>query len=303
MTFEARLMLEFRKCSMPINDTDLCKRILNAFQVGRRRRYRLCIDKQPELRTEAREFDLYLHDYGSPRTVYELPRLQPIKREVIAELDGRVVGVEFDRQPFFLPFQSSDKNWSTALSVAKMVAGAIVSYRRSRVSDIPDWVDELTFKSEEDLYLEINSFLEQINRFESQVRSWKDYKGILTTSGSQLRNRIVAILESVFDFYVEVEADRKSAMITKDNHCPIFIFQSYITDNGIDRAFIDQIHLHRESRGVPNSLRVILFVNSDMASRCAAEQNVVIVRTIDLLFLMSQLKRDFGEKDGWLRAE
>jgi hypothetical protein len=108
---------------------------------------------------EPREFDVYLHDYGSPRTVYELSRLQPIERAVIAELDGRVVGVEFDRPLFFLPFQTSDKNWS------------IVSYRRSRVSDIPDWVDELRFKSEEDLYLEINSLLEQVNRLENQVRS------------------------------------------------------------------------------------------------------------------------------------
>jgi hypothetical protein len=262
----------------PINDTDLCKRILNAIQVARRRRYRLCIAKQPELRTEAREFDLYLHDYGSPRTVYELPRLQPIERAVIAELDGQVAGVEFDRQLFFLPFQTSDKNSSTALPAAKMVAEAIVSYRLSRGSDIPDWVDELRFKSEEDHYLEINSMLEQVNRFESQVRSWKDYKGILTTSGSLLRNPIVAILESMFDFHAEVEADCKSAMITEDNLWPIFIFQSYSTDKGVDRYFIDQIHLHRESRGLPNSLRVNLFVNSDMASsniRARAEKGGV----------------------------
>jgi hypothetical protein len=139
----------------PINDTDLCKRVLNAFQVGRH------------------------------------------------------------RQLFFLPFQTKEKSWPTALSVAKMVAGAIVSYRRSRISDIPDWVDQLRFRSEEDLYLEINSLLEQVNRLQSQARSWRDYKGILTTSGSQLRNRIVAILESVFGFHVEVAADHKSAVITE----------------------------------------------------------------------------------------
>jgi hypothetical protein len=313
----------------PINDTDLCKRILNAFQVDRRRRYRLYIDKRPELRAEAREFDLYLHDYGSPRTVYELPRLQPIEREVIAELDGQVAGVEFDRQLFFLPFQTSDKNWLTALSVAKMVAGAIVSYRRSRVSDIPDWVDELRFKSEEDLYLEINSLLEQVNRLESQVRSWRDYKGILATSDSQLSNRIIAILESVFDLHVEVEADRKSAMITEDDHRPILIFQSYSTDKDFDRDLIDQIHMHQESKGLSKTLRAILFVNSDKASsdiraraekevaegivRYALEQNVLIVRTIDLLFLMRQLERDserkkrlmqlFLSRGGWLRAK
>jgi len=314
----------------PINDTDLCKRVLNAFQVGRHRRYRLYTEKQqPALRTEAREFDLYLQDYGSATTVYELARLQPIEREVIAELDGRVVGVEFDRQLFFLPFQTSEKSWPTALSVAKMVAGAIVSYRRSRISDIPDWVDQLRFRSEEDLYLEINSLLEQVNRLESQARSWRDYKGILTTSGSQLRNRIVAILESVFDFHVEVAADRKSAVITEDDHRPILLFQSSSTDKGIDKDFIDQIHMYREGMGLSKSLRAILFVNSDMASRdiraraekgvvedivrYAAAQNVLIVRTIDLLLLMRQLEKDSERKKrlmqlflspgGWLKAD
>jgi len=312
-----------------IDDTDLSKRILNAFQVGRHGRYRFYTDKQPEVRTEAREFDLYLHEYGSPRTVYELPHLQPIEREVIAELDGRVVGVEFDRQLFFLPFQTNNKNWPTALSVAKMVASAIVSYRRNRISDIPDWVDELRFKSEEDLHVEINSLLEQVNRLESQVRSWKDYKGILTTSGSQLRNRIVAILESVFDCHVEVTADRQSAMVTDHDHRPILIFQSYSTDKDIERSFIDQIHVQRESQGLPKSLRAVLFVNSDMASsdirsrtekgvaddvvRYATEQNVLIIRTIDLLFLMRQLERDSERKKrlmqlflspgGWLKAD
>jgi hypothetical protein len=65
---------------------------------------------------------------------------------------------------------------------------------------------------------------------------------------------------------VEVDADRKSAMITEDDHSPILIFQSYSTDKGIHRDFIDQVHMHRESKDLPNSLRAILFVNSDMAS-------------------------------------
>ena len=312
-----------------INDTDLCKRILNAFHVGRRRRYRLYIDKQPKLRTGAREFDSYLHDYGSPTTVYELSSLDPIEREVIAELDGQIVAVEFDRQLFLLPFQTSNKDWPAALSVAKAVAGAVVSYRRSRISNIPDWVDELRFKSEEDLYLRINSLLERINRLEGQVRSWKDYKGILTTAGSQLRNRIVAILESVFDLHVEVEPDRRTAMMMDDYHRSICIFQSYGTDKDIDIDFVDQIRGYRQRKGLPKSLRGILFVNSDMTLsnirartekgvpqdivKYAEGQNVLILRTIDLLCLMRQLETDserkkklmhlFLSRGGWLRTE
>jgi hypothetical protein len=97
--------------------TGLCKRILlKAFQVSCRRRYRLCIDNNPSY--EPREFDVYLHDYGPPRSIYQLSRLQAIEREVIAELDSRVMGGEFDRQFFFLPFQPA-----TDSSIAKQVDG------------------------------------------------------------------------------------------------------------------------------------------------------------------------------------
>jgi hypothetical protein len=83
-----------------------------------------------------------------------------------------------------LLFSPPNKRWSTAVSLAKMVALAVSAYRRNRGVEIPSWVDALRFKAEKSLYLEINSLLEKLNRLESQLNSWRDYKAILTASGN-----------------------------------------------------------------------------------------------------------------------
>ena len=76
--------------SEPIFDTDLCKRILNAFLIDRRRRYRLEIPLELKVRDE--EFEPYMRHYGRPTTVFELPQDLPTERHAIAWLGNGVVG-------------------------------------------------------------------------------------------------------------------------------------------------------------------------------------------------------------------
>ena len=71
--------------SEPIHDTDLCKRILNAFAVGRRRKYQLYTGTRRQVKAREKEFESYVRAYGTPTTVFEFPHLHPIERHVIVE--------------------------------------------------------------------------------------------------------------------------------------------------------------------------------------------------------------------------
>ena len=314
--------------SEPIHDTDLCKRILNAFMVGRRHKYHVYTGTRREVRAREKEFESYVREYGTPTTVFEFPHLHPVERHVIVEFGEQAVGIELDSQLFFLPFHPPAKDSSTALSVAQTVTRAITLYRRSRVVEIPHWVDALRFNSEEELYLEINSLLEKVNRLESQVLSWKDYKSILTTSGNQLRNKVVVILESVFDLKVKQEENRESLIITDHDQHPILIMRTRSAEGSVEKAFIDESHEHRKISGLAN-MPVVLLINSDMlihditkraeaqvrdeVVNYAKDLNVLIVRTIDFLLLMRQLEKDAhrGRKlthlllsgGGWLKID
>ena len=310
-----------------IADTDLCKRILNAFAVGRRRKYD--IDMPREVRAREKEFEAYVRDYGVPTTVFEFPHLHPIERHVIVEFGDQAVGIELDEQLFFLPFHLPRKNPSVAASLVQAVTRAIAQYRINRVVEIPHWVDDLKFKKEEALYLEINSLLEKVNRLESQLLSWKDYKSILATSDARLRNKVVAILESVFDLKVEATANRECLIIVDHDRKPISLLETRSAEGGVEKAFIDEIHEHRKIAGHPDALPAVLLINSDtlihdIAKRAEArvseevanyakDLHVLIIRTIDLLLLMRQLEHNTHRANkltrllrsgaGWLKID
>jgi hypothetical protein len=303
--------------SEPVRDTDLCKRILNAFAVGRRHRYRIDLGNPPEVKIRNGEFGPYVLAYGNPTTVFELPRFYPIERRVIVELGDQAVGIEFDARLFFLPFCPPDKNGSTALSVVKTVAQAISEYRQNRIVEIPSWVDELRFESEEGLYLEINSLLQKVTRLESQLLSWRDYKSILTTSGKHLRNKVAALLESVFDLRVELDEDPASAIIKDDHQRPALMMEIQSTEGVVEKNSVDQTHQHRQSRSLPESFPAVLFINSNRSIaqiekraragipeesvRYAKDRSVLIAQTIDLLLLTQQLEKDLHRKRELMR--
>jgi len=313
-----------------IHDTDLCKRILNAFTVGRRRRYELYTDAPPRrARAIESEFDSYVSTYGAPMTVFELPHLQPYEKHVIVEFGDQPVGVEIGTQLFFLPFRSLEKSPSAASSIAESVARAILTYRQNRAVKLPSWVDEFRFKNEEKLYLEINSLLEKVNQLECQLLSWKEYKVILTASGDQLVNTIVAILESVFDFNLDVDKLHQRILIKKESQRPVSMIEIVETKGSVEKQFIDRLQAHRESIALPDRLPAVLCINDEMSIqditkraeagvpndcvRYAKERNVLIVRTVDFLMLTRQLEADphRGKKlmhlllagGGWLKAD
>jgi hypothetical protein len=201
---------------------------------------------------------------------------------------------------------------SDALSIVKTVTRSIVDYRRNRIVEIPHWVDDMRFKSEENLYLEINSLLEKVNRLESQLFSWRDYKSILTTSGSALRNKIVAILENVFDLKVDLGEDSTSATIMFDEQHPAGVIDTQSMEGEPDENSITGTERLCQRRGFPETMPAVLFANDhsvvhEVSKRAQAEvprdlasyakkKNILILRTIDLLFLMQELESNTYRK-------
>ena len=312
--------------SEPISDTDLCKRILNAFMIDRRRRYRLEIPLELKVRDE--EFEPYMSHYGRPTTVFELPQDLPTERHAIAWLGNGVVGMEIDAQLFFLPFESTRRTLEVATHILTSLTPAINQYRRDRIIAVPDWVDEFHFKPEEPLYLEINDLLGKLNRLESELASLKDYKAILASSGIYLRNKLVALFESVFDLKVQCIDREERFLVVKDDDSPVALVESEGIQGGVQAASIERLARARRQHGLRDLFPAALLINNDMAVtnvgersatsigsdvlQAAVQQNVLIMRTIDLLFLLNHLEKSPNKKgrmlhlltsgSGWLKA-
>jgi hypothetical protein len=177
---------------------------------------------------------------------------------------------------------------------------AINQYRRDRIIAVPDWVDEFHFKPEEPLYLEINDLLGKLNRLESELASLKDYKAILASSGIYLRNKLVALFESVFDLKVQCIDREERFLVVKDDDSPVALVESEGIQGGVQTASIERLARARRQHGLRDLFPAALLINNDMAVtnvgersatsigsdvlEAAVQQNVLIMRTIDLLF-------------------
>lgn len=297
----------------PIRDTDLCKRLLNAFTVERRHRYRVYGGTPPEMIVREREFETYALRYGAPTTVFELPRFHPVERRILVGLGDRPVGIEFDAQLFFLPFLTEESTWPTAVAVAETVAEAVTRYRSRRIAEIPAWVDALRFKTEKDLYREINALLEKVNRLESELLSWRDYKSVLTISETNLRDKIVAILENVFHLRMVVDEERPIFIKDARDRRRAVLMDVQSTPTAVERDSIERTIRLRRSHSLPDSFPAVLFVNSHRSVsgiadriragvppdsvRYAKEHNVLVVRTIDFLLLVQRLEKDAHRRE------
>ncbi len=311
-----------------IDDTDLCKRLLNALGITKLERH--TVDGLTIFATKRDEFRAYLRDYGVVNTVFELPYNRARQFQIVADSAGAAVAIEWANQVFFLPFHTTKREVVTLNLIATEVARAILDYRQKRIAEVPTWVDEFKFTTEEKLGSEIEALQKQIADWEGQLQIWKDYKGILSTSGDILKARVVAILRGFFGLKVDApEEFREDAKLLDEHTCAAIAFAEIKgTKAGIKREHINQVDSHRERAGLSPSVSGVLIINNEMSVTGVKErfettvpgeqidhakrQNVLIIRTIDLLYLILQFEDRVDRKEkflgiigsggGWLRV-
>ncbi|MGD1020004.1 MAG: hypothetical protein ABSA12_11895 [Verrucomicrobiia bacterium] len=310
-----------RRC----HDTDLCKRMLNRFGIGRS-----LIKETPSSWTKVNEFARYFRNYGVAKTAFDIRWSEYSEGRVLGEVNETTVAFELLSRLFFLPFHSMRHDKNSAKELAETVSMAIVDYRQKRLVELPPWVDDFEFGGEQKLQSELRELLDQSIRRQTELQTWKNYKAVLTTTGEILKGRVIAILAGFFGLRVDpVDESREDARILAEDGTTLVVVGVKGTNTGITKEHIYQVDGHRDRSHLPKRLAGVLIINSDTAvdgieARLAAEvhpeqvklardRNVLIVRTIDLLFLMRHLDRDAARGKtllnllqsggGWLKAD
>lgn len=310
----------------PILDTDLCKRFLNKFHIRRNSMAGLAA-----LEATDNAFSPYVREYGAARTVFWIQQQGDFEIRPIVRSGDSLVGIEVDGKVFFLPFHITKRDGDTAISIATTVCEAIDDYRQKHRIWIPEWLDTFQFKCEPELRLTADSYRNKLDGVERELRQWKRYKAVLTTSGDILRDIVAEILQDFFGFHVEaIEEWKEDLKIVDDNSEPLGLVEVKGTKGGIRREYINQVDSHRDRNNLDSRVPGVLIINNEMgvsgsekrlATTVPSEHikharglNILIVRTIDLLFVMPQLE---GEEQserrpkflrlltaggGWLKA-
>lgn len=318
------IQVEIRR--VRVNDTDLCKRILNRIGV---RRYSIDGLTSTSL---VNEFQTYIREFGVAKTLFEFPNERLDDFSALAKAGDGCAGFEFGNQLFFLPFHTTKFDEQTCISLVSVTTHSILEYRRKRLALIPKWMDDFNFQTEAEIKLNIDKLKKQMLGLEKKLLPYQNYKLIVSISGEILKEKVVGILENYFGFKIDpIDKGREDAKILDDNNKIIAMIEIKGTNKGIKREHINQVDSHRERNDLFSELPGILIINNEMNLegleerlkttvpaehiKHAVSNNVLIIRTIDFLYFMKHLevedecnrKKKFLEViesgGGWLSAD
>lgn len=306
-----------------ISALDLCKRTLNRLEVRRG-----IISPSATVLATQSEFNKYIEKYGVARTKFAADD-QAV--QTLAKSEGDIVGIEANNQIFFLPLHAAHKSAEVSAEIGELIASAIADYRQKNSVSRPEWLNDFKFNSEMPLLAEHNKAMERIVKLSQEMQIWEDYKTMLTTSGNFLREMAINVLEKYFGLKIDpLDEGREDGKILKDDGSVYAVFEVKGVKKSVCREHINQVDAHKERGGHPKTMPGILLINNQMdvtgiqerSSLCIASEqiaharfmNVVVIRTIDLLFFMKHLEqKNIPERKaellrildgggGWLRA-
>jgi len=275
------------------------------------------------------EFKKYLDDYGITHTVFSLG--YEMERDVvpICKTTNYHAGLLLNNL-FLLPFMSPDKTADHVSRLFSTIADAISNALPKLTTEVPQWVKhDYVFPNELTVIKELNEMHERINLLNDKIRIYDKFKSCITLNSSALVSSISFLMTSFFEIGVSADDNFNEdlKLIDPKTKACFAIAEVKGVNGGVTRENINQVDSHREKLGYAPSFPALLFVNvrmnatsiEDKYLEVASEQikkavsdNVLIVRTIDLLYFVVLVEKGLASKSdfikmlhnekGWLRV-
>jgi len=292
-----------RYSSKRVDDTDLCKILLN--ELGSRRS---SINGQELPSATDDVFSVYERNYATAVTrLYISPNHNVYDYNILFETNGLVFGVEYFNKIFFLPFHTTASDFRYLKVIAKTTSEAVIDYRNKVIFQIPRWLNDFRFSKEHQLLESLETLKKQVSATEEKIIKYENIKMILITQGEVLRKKIIRILDDFFDFKLDTkDVGREDLKIIDDTNKAIALIEVKGTKRGVKLDHVNQLSTARERSDFSVDIPGILIINChlDIPSvdkktamsvdndqiKIAIAQNILIVRTVDLIHFMNELE-------------
>jgi len=304
--------------------TDLCKIYLNAQSF-----YRENFDNRyTHLDVKRPEFENFLGRYGAACSYFRNYN-DGRKWRVIAELGNQIVGFILWNSVFFVPTLIPENDKDIIEEYFISLAEALISVQKKLMFEIPSWVDSFEFSDEEGLKNENDTLMKEVEDNIEKLQEFRAFKKALISSGEVLVDSVINIFEKGFEFSLDTKDElREDLKILDDVGKPIVFVEVKGTNTSVKREHINQCDSHREQADLPLNFPSILVINTHIKNarnidekdqelaveqiKHAAKNNVLILRTLDLLRLLSlKFDRDIPKNEiisllsinsGWLKV-
>jgi hypothetical protein len=308
-----------------LSGSDLCKYALNISSL-----YREDFSKRTTHVSSVRdEFTRFLKLYGAASCHFKNSN-RGIELREIAKVNYSTVGmILFDREffiPSLLPENTEERIYEYFFLLAESLAS---SFNKLRI-EIPSWVAQFSFEKELTISEKKQQLLEEVENIKASLAKYSQYKKILIGSGEILVEHVAIVLKDGFSFNINSDDELKEDLkILNENNEPIIFIEVKGTNRGVKREYINQTDSHRDRAGLEACFPSLLLINTHNKKSVSLEDKdqaipedqikhavkigVLILRTIDLLFLLKQkdngtisqqeIIRLFTNNVGWLRVK
>jgi hypothetical protein len=240
-----------------------------------------------------------------------------------------MVGMVLEKLDYFIPALIPANRPETIAEYVTLLADALVSSTSKLYQVLPEWIDGFVFSEEMGLEKERDELAARIHEIEMRMDCLKRYKAILVLSGEELVDSVIGVFREGFRIAVDpIDNLREDFKLLDTEKKPFLLCEVKGTNRGVKREHVNQADSHRERSGFGEKFPSLLIVNTAVKNaRSLAEKDqevameqvqharrmgILIVRTLDLLFLLRMLFAEMISREeavrilttnsGWLRV-
>lgn len=306
-----------------VSNTDLFRRFLESWRIS----WGSLKEPVSHLDSQVSEFQPYVERYGAAYVYFCRDYENRDSTKVICGNDDCPVAFSLFDKAFVLPC-SYPKTHEQALGAAESAIKAVIAYRKRVSKAKPKWISEFRFTQENSLINNAKELQQQLNKIETKIDSYGNYKGALCYRSDPLVNIVINIFVKFFEISLVKEDEFvEDASLKDESGNRTAVFEIKGVNRNFDRQNVNQVDSHRERLGLQPNIPGILVMNTLMSAKSLNEKdqpphpdiikkavtdNVLLLRTIDLLRFADGVeagilkKEDFMDtlmsQSGWLKV-
>lgn len=306
-----------------VSNTDLFRRFLESFKIS----WVSLQEPVSHLNSQISEFQPYIEQYGVAHVFITREYSNRDSIKVICGNDDHPAACSLFDKAFILPC-SYPKTHEQALGAAESAIKAVIAYRKRVSKAKPKWISEFRFTQENSLINNAKELQQQLNKIETKIDSYGNYKGALCYRSDPLVDIVINIFVKFFEISLVKEDEFvEDASLKDESGNRTAVFEIKGVNRNFDRQNVNQVDSHRERLGLQPNIPGILVMNTLMSAKSLNEKdqpphpdiikkavtdNVLLLRTIDLLRFADCVeagifkKEDFMDtlmsQSGWLKV-
>lgn len=224
------------------------------------------------------------------------------RSKTLARVSGHTVSVVVDSNIFIIPTLLPKEN-QVEEYFKLLVEGISNLWERLKV-EIPEWTKEFKFAGEPELIQlreELNDQLEEAN---GKLGEMDRLKRVLVTQGEPLVDAVIELFEKALPLTAQKRESFQEDLLLRNSSGEIVaLVEVKGVGSGVTREHVNQADNHRERGQKPPTFPSLLIINTRMKTsasieekdrpveaeqvRHAATNNILVLRTLDLLNLAS----------------